>query len=177
MTTWSEDLVSRVAGAIKRKRESSTPKVTATQLAERTAALGLPISRSVISDLETGRKRSLDVAELIVLAAALRVPPIQLLYPDIPDKHVDVVPGYGVESARAAAWFAGLSGLSHVPTDFTLTSAVDERRRLRNAQTREVLDALSSEDGRWAEIERRYHDRIETLTDQIRRLGGKIYES
>ncbi|UCZ89865.1 helix-turn-helix domain-containing protein [Gordonia sp. WA4-43] len=177
MTTWSEDLVSRVAGAIKRERERSTPKVTATQLAERTAALGLPISRSVISDLETGRKRSLDVGELIVLAAALRVPPMQLLYPDLPDKHVDIVPGYGTESAKAAAWFAGLTGLSRVPTDFTLTSAVNERRRLMDAQTREVLDALSEDDATWSRIGRQYEERIDELTDLIRRLGGTIYES
>ena len=77
MTQWSDDLVARVASAARRQR--ITKGLSAAALSERTAALGHPISRAVISDFETGRKRGLEVAELVVIARALDVPPIQLL--------------------------------------------------------------------------------------------------
>ncbi|AWK74263.1 hypothetical protein CBI38_24625 [Rhodococcus oxybenzonivorans] len=53
----------------------------------------------------------MDVAELSVLAAALEVPPVQLMYPDLADGQVEVLPARYVRSVEAARWFAGEAGL------------------------------------------------------------------
>ncbi len=69
-------------------------KLTALQLAERTKALGYPITRVAISKIE-GNKRAgkLDLAELLTLAAALEIPPALLLFPDYPsDDRAEVLP-------------------------------------------------------------------------------------
>ncbi len=58
--------------------------LTAAELAELTS-VGKPLSRAVISDLETGRKKTLDVVELVTLAEALRCSPLSLLFPNALD--------------------------------------------------------------------------------------------
>ncbi|UQE74705.1 helix-turn-helix domain-containing protein [Gordonia sp. PP30] len=103
--SWSESVAERAATSIKAARERT--KTSAAKLSERTAELGAPVSRSVLSDLETGRKRSLDVSELLVIAAALGVPPIFLLYPGLSDDQIDVLPGLRSSSRDAARWFNG----------------------------------------------------------------------
>lgn len=107
MTTWQEwsnALTERVAGAVKSRR--TVLGLTAAELAERTS-VGKPLTRAVISDLETGRKKSLEVTELLTLAVALEIPPILLLYPGFPYNKVELVPGEERASRYAATWFAG----------------------------------------------------------------------
>lgn len=72
-------MVEGVAEAVKTRRKALG--MTAADLADETA-VGKPLSRAVISDLETGRKRTLDVAELATLAEALRCSPLSLLFPN-----------------------------------------------------------------------------------------------
>lgn len=47
-------------------------------------ATGGAITRDTIANLESGRKRVIDVAEVIVLAKALGVAPLSLIYPPSP---------------------------------------------------------------------------------------------
>lgn len=166
MTNWSVDLVARIAGALKRQRESSSPRITATELSRRTAELGLPMSRAVISDLETGRKRTLDISELIVLARALDVPPLQLIYPDLPDGRVEAWPGYEDRSILAAQWFSG--------EDMT-SSVIHTARQLED--TRRELDhrhaALSDARARLIAAEMR-GDTVDVLNADISHLEGSI---
>ena len=63
--------------------------------------------RTTISELESGKRKSVSTAELCLLAWALRVPPIRLLYPNLPDGRVDVVPGERWTAIQAASWFSG----------------------------------------------------------------------
>ncbi len=76
---WSDAMVKGIATAAKERRKALG--LTAAEVAERTSA-GKPLSRAVISDLETGRKRTLDIAELVTLADALECSPLALLFPD-----------------------------------------------------------------------------------------------
>jgi len=101
--SWAEDTTDRIADAVKALRG----KRSAQWLADRTKELGHPISRTAISNLEVKRKRSVDVPELVVLARALGVTPLQLLYPDLPSGEVEVLPGHRTSSWSAAQWFAG----------------------------------------------------------------------
>ncbi len=101
--SWAEDTTDRIADAVKAQRG----KRSAQWLADRTVELGHPISRTAISNLEVKRKRAVDVRELVVLARALGVPPLLLLYPAISAGEVEVLPKHRTSSWSAAEWFAG----------------------------------------------------------------------
>jgi transcriptional regulator with XRE-family HTH domain len=103
---WSESLTDRVARAVRSARGSRS----AQEIADETARLGYPMTRSQIANLESGRKRSVDIAELIILAAALGVPPVALLFPDLPDGDVEDLPGQLVSSAAGLVLFTGEHG-------------------------------------------------------------------
>ncbi|ETD34080.1 helix-turn-helix domain-containing protein [Williamsia muralis] len=147
---WSEEIVERVGREVRRLRGKDHAKMSAAGLADRTAALGHPVSRSVIADLEIGRKKSLDVAELLVLAQALQVAPVQLVYPDLPKGDVEVLPGRYVESHEALQWFSGVSALLsplQESTDSERSVQIEVRevfasQRDRVSPTREWLLAL-----------------------------------
>lgn len=100
---WADELHRRVAAAIKTARSGRS----AQWLADETERIGFPISRAQIANYESGRKKGLDLTELLTLAAALRVPPVVLLFPDLPDGPVEALPGVTVDSWEAAAWFTG----------------------------------------------------------------------
>jgi len=100
---WDEAVQEQVARAVKTARGSRS----AQEIADETARLGYPISRSQIANLESGRKQGIDVAELLILAAALRVPPVALLFPDLPDGEIEALPGVVESSAAALFRFTG----------------------------------------------------------------------
>jgi hypothetical protein len=77
------------------------------QLADRTAELGMPIPQSVLANLESGRRDTVSVAEVLVLAAALDVAPVELICPVGFDKHMEMLPGITVDPLAAMRWFAG----------------------------------------------------------------------
>lgn len=108
MSKWSDEQARRIGKAIKALRGDRTGQ----WLADRTAELGHPISRTTISELEgdEGRRKHVTTAELAILAAALNVPPIVLLYPG-PDygEYIDVLPGRPVRKIDAVQWFSGIA--------------------------------------------------------------------
>lgn len=133
---WSEGLTARVAGAVKARRVALG--LTAAEVAEKTA-VGKPLTRAVISDLETGRKKTLEVSELLTLAAALDIPPILLLFPDYPngEEYLRVLPGEPNHSLGAAEWFSGVApgpgfGVSSNPGVALVKEAARQRRRQRH---------------------------------------------
>jgi len=76
------------------------------KLADRCAELGYPIPRATLDAFERGRRPSLPVHELAVIAAALEVPPVLLLFP-LTESSAEVLPGVTTEPAIAVSWFAG----------------------------------------------------------------------
>lgn len=100
-TEWSRATIDRVAAGIRDARGHRS----AQWLSDRTEELGHPISRVAISNLEVGRKSGLDIADFLILARALEVPPIALLFPGLIDSPVEVVPGQHVVAADAFRWF------------------------------------------------------------------------
>jgi transcriptional regulator with XRE-family HTH domain len=105
---WETDLAARVGRAVYQRRKAL--KLTAEQLAQRTVDLGYPITRVAVTKIEGGaRAGKLDVAEVLVLAAALNIPPMLLLLPGYGRSNdaVETLPGRKAESRHAALWFAG----------------------------------------------------------------------
>lgn len=84
-----DELRARVVQSIRQLRADR--ELSAAALADLTGGL---ITRDTIANLESGRKRVIDVAELIVIAKALGVPPLSLIYPD-------------PTQDDSALWFAG----------------------------------------------------------------------
>ena len=72
------------------------------------------LSAPTIGNIETGRpgsdgirRRTVSVDELLVLAKALDVMPIQLLLPTEPDESVEIIPSQHVAVFKALRWLKG----------------------------------------------------------------------
>ena len=94
-----------IAGEVRRYRKERG--LSGQQLAERCSQLGLEISRATITDLENGRRVSVTVAELLVLAQALAISPLLLVIPLARQDSVEILPGRDVEAWDAARWWRG----------------------------------------------------------------------
>src|SRR6478752_7847850 len=127
---WDQATHTRIATAIRNARRRR--EMSAQELADATTRLGLPVSRSQIANYESGRKHSLDVAELLILAAALEIPPALLLFPTFPDGKVELIPGRMVDTNRAVDWLSGASTMEVGPSTAgtELVDAVAARARL-----------------------------------------------
>lgn len=88
---------------------------TAANVASRTR-VGKPLTRAVISDLETGRKKTLDISELLTIAAALEVSPLSLLVPNVLGE-VEVLPGMSLRGIDALAWYLGVDDVPGMPLE------------------------------------------------------------
>ena len=97
---WFGNVVSRRRHAL---------KMTASELSRRTAELGYPISRGAIAKIESSlRSGKVDVAEVLVLAAALDMPPVLLLFPQLgTDGGAVVIPGVYTRTGDAVRSVAG----------------------------------------------------------------------
>ncbi len=183
MTQWSQEAHARIAAAIKAARG----KRSAQWLADRTAELGHPITRAQIANYESGRKQSLDIIELIVIAAALNTSPVLLVYPGPYYEAVELLPGANRAQFTAVQWFSaeedhGIWRKIHPSAGFN--EAADEERAaalswLENTRHlrlwRELEDA---ENIRGALVERDDPDRdrqqIAFYDSQIKRLRDEL---
>jgi hypothetical protein len=112
--SWPDEITARIAAEIKRLRGDRTGQ----WLSDRTADLGHRVSRSTISEIETKRRKSITVADLIILAAALDTVPVALVFPGPYNEDVRVLPMLQVPQIWAAQWFSGeLRPTSEVPFD------------------------------------------------------------
>jgi transcriptional regulator with XRE-family HTH domain len=103
--SWAARITRTVAGEVRRYRREHG--LSAQQLADRCANLGVDVSRATIADLENGRRAAISVAELLALAAALEVAPVLLVFPLGRQETVEALPGRDVPTWEAAMWFCG----------------------------------------------------------------------
>lgn len=101
---WAEGTAARVAREITRLRD----KRSAQWLSDRTAELGFRLSRSMITDLENGRRKYIAIHELIMLAQALSVAPLELLYGNDNGAIIEFHPGDQVTRLTAVQRFSGI---------------------------------------------------------------------
>ena len=102
---WPDRLAATIAGEVFRYRRNQG--MSAQTLSDRCTELGMTIPRAVISNLENGRRTSVSVAELLVLAAALDVPPASLVFPVGYTDSTEALPGATVPPFEAVRWVAG----------------------------------------------------------------------
>lgn len=105
---WADRVMADVAREVRRRRKEL--KWSAQDLADRCEAIGFPIPRNVIANMESGRRAVLPLVEVMVLAKALYTHPIRLIYPVGYVEEVQQLPlTYPVDTAQAMRWFAGLN--------------------------------------------------------------------
>lgn len=106
VSDWAQQWAVTTGRCVRRWR--TMRKLSAQKLADRCAVLGLPgLTRTVITKLENGRKESVSTAELMVLAKALDVPPVMLMFPFGEQRMVEITPGEFVSPMEALYWVGG----------------------------------------------------------------------
>lgn len=139
--TWGERFILRAAARVRDARRAQGFSVR--ELSERTKQLGHEVTRQVLVNLEAGRRRALSIDDLFVIAHALGVNPLFLLFDQnqmgrpnevLPD--LEVPEWVALQWARSAPTFIS-SGLYEM--DF------DSARGI--ISTREQLDRVRGEIG------------------------------
>ncbi|OMC19690.1 helix-turn-helix domain-containing protein [Mycobacterium colombiense] len=121
---WAESLHERVAQNIRDARNSAG--MSAQDVADLTQQLGYGVSRDKIANYESRRKQGLDLTEFLAIAAALRVPPVTLIFGGPPDEPVQVLPGNYAGMVDGLAWLCGDPALA----DETITDRESYNARL-----------------------------------------------
>ena len=101
---WDHRLIGRAGRAMKRARGTKSAR----WLSDETAALGHPMASTVLAKLDSGHRGGiLNVTELMVLAAALNMPPAPLLFPGYPEADIEFLPGHSAPAKQVVDWFCG----------------------------------------------------------------------
>lgn len=99
---WAEQVVKTFGETAKRVRG----KRSARWLSDRTAELGYRVSPTVIAKLDTGHRGAvLHLPEILVIARALEVSPVSLIFGHLPDGPFRVSPREQLRSVEALNWF------------------------------------------------------------------------
>ncbi|WP_082944740.1 helix-turn-helix transcriptional regulator [Mycobacterium sp. 852013-50091_SCH5140682] len=167
---WAAAVTKQIGAEVRRLRG----KRSAQWLAERTAKCGWGISRPTISELETGKRKTVTVQELLVLAHALNTSPAALLYPGPYDREIEALPGRELTEFDAVQWFSALGYWADVPqarNDGNVwlgnTRALRLSRELASAQGAQNMLLMRGEFDRDREL-------IANYDDQIRRLKAEL---
>ncbi|MFF8829122.1 hypothetical protein [Streptomyces sp. NPDC015131] len=98
---------------------------TAAELGSRMSELGVPWDRSIVANLENGRRKSVSVAELLGLALALDVAPIHLMVPPEGGRYRPV-PREEYDAQTVRAWLRGEQPLPGTDSRTYRTEAPEE---------------------------------------------------
>ncbi|MEU6033931.1 helix-turn-helix transcriptional regulator [Actinomadura sp. NPDC047616] len=112
-SSWARNLSSTVASQVRYFRNRRG--WSAQQLADACTVLGYPLTRSALANLESGRRPTIAVAELLILARALNVPPVLLVFPVGRLDTVEPAPGTEAPAWDAAKWFGGAAPFPAAP--------------------------------------------------------------
>jgi transcriptional regulator with XRE-family HTH domain len=127
---WSKELVVRVGAAIRRER--SRLGLSAQVLADACTERGVKMDRAAISKIENGRRSTLELAEVLVLARALHVAPVDLVFPLDGGESACISVGERLPMWDAVQWF-GAEDQDEAPADGSLRALHEEFRRHRIA--------------------------------------------
>src|SRR5262249_31982337 len=103
---WPAAFTTRIAQEMREARKAAG--LTMSEVAQGCADRGLTeITEQSVKNLEAGRKASMTIADFVVLADVLGVPPVALLFPLGVSATVEVLPGREVSTWDALSWFTG----------------------------------------------------------------------
>ncbi|MGW7098376.1 helix-turn-helix domain-containing protein [Streptomyces sp. NPDC054838] len=180
---WADRVMGDVAREVRRRRKEIG--WSAQDLADRCEAIGFPIPRNVIANMESGRRAVLPLVEVMVLAKALYTNPIRLIYPVGYVEEVQQLPlRYPVDTPEAMRWFAGLDEnyqanypmlRHHLAHTAALTKAqmalqiADSQRRKAEHATDDIERAQA------LRTQADYAERASRAKEELRQVRSAIY--
>lgn len=175
------DMTQTLAAAIGRRVKDlrKGQGFSAQTLAERMADLGIPWKREVVANLETGRRATVGVDELLALAIVLDVPHTTLLVNPY-DSEVMLTPTTPMHPVAALLWLVGEVPFRSMLGPWNLASAPIRlaRRFFENstiaARELDMLRMLTTEDQPGSESRRQLRD--DHVTDYLSRLNRDVNE-
>lgn len=102
---WPMRFTAGIARQIRRYREGKGWSLQ--QLADECTQLGHPTLDTALANMESGQQGSIAAHELVAIAAALKIPPVMLLFPGLAYESVEALPGVAAPAQSAAQWFSG----------------------------------------------------------------------
>ncbi|MFM9550818.1 helix-turn-helix domain-containing protein [Streptomyces caniscabiei] len=121
---WSAAFTARIAREMREARKAAG--LTMGEVAQGCADRGLTeITEQSVKNLESGRKASMTIADFVVLADVLGVPPVTLLFPLGSSATVEVLPGQEVSTWDALAWFTGETPMDQPAPEGTARDVLD----------------------------------------------------
>lgn len=182
---WSTRLAQSIAREVRRHRQEQG--LSAQQLSDRCAELGVPIQRTVLANMESGRRTTVTVAEVLVLAAALGVAPGQLMFPVGFQEKVEMLPNQEREPMAALDWVSGKVGFHgrlvgsmttpiaahewHRRNVELLRGSISRRDQLRS-QYVEAFESLESHRARRDEVRAELAELEPQIVEHRERLRG-----
>ena len=123
---WARQRAAEMGLGVKRAREKAG--LSAAKLEEKTRELGYPVTRGTIAKIEGGhRDGKFDVAEVVILATALGVAPIDIVYPPTA-MPVEYLPGHTLPTGSALMKFTNSHALSLATERGDLIRTFDRRQ-------------------------------------------------
>jgi transcriptional regulator with XRE-family HTH domain len=120
-------------------------KMTAARLGEEMTKAGIPWDRSIVANLESGRRKSVSVEELLGLAYVLDVAPIHLIVPLDEGRYAVTPGGHTARNHQVRAWIRGTHALEgHTDERYYFSEVPVEEWTA--AKIRAQVDALGPED-------------------------------
>jgi len=102
---WHGRITKDVIQAITRRRKYL--ELSAQDVADETRDLGHEVPRNVIANWESGRRKTITIPELIVVAEVLGLAPVELLFSPALGGRVDYLPELSHDRWSALAYFTG----------------------------------------------------------------------
>jgi transcriptional regulator with XRE-family HTH domain len=149
---WASEVAAQVGKNIQRARKNAS--MSAQDVSNASEGLGYPIPRSTIANIESGRKETVALQELLVIAEVLGVPPLTLVYfPDDAGIAIEKVPGKSLLTVDAASEFTSdrrvaRSEVARRQVNVQSLRTYEERAAFSLGQSAEIL-AGTSEPGAW----------------------------
>lgn len=173
--TWGERLTLSIGKRLQGARIASGLSVQ--NLADETARLGHQVPRQAIVNLESGRKSKVAIDDLFILAHALHLNPLTLVFdPKHQGTNVEVLPGLEVPQWEATLWASGHSGrissilygddFDNARSAFQLRLDLDDTQR-RLESMRQRLMKLRSDETIPGTTEETRSMRIDIMTERI----------
>ncbi|ANO05331.1 MULTISPECIES: helix-turn-helix domain-containing protein [Mycobacteroides] len=180
---WQQRQTAQIGAAIKALRGDRS----AQWVSDMTADLGQRVTRSIITDIEIGRRKYVAVHELSLIAAALGVSPSHLLTWDrLSDGDVAVLPGRSVTGYQAGQWWGGklpspLDAASQgLPRDQRMVELDDlcrKRDQTKGLLFRARLGSVEASTPRDDVLIATLQQRLAAVTARIEQLGGTVKRS
>ncbi|MFD4143673.1 helix-turn-helix domain-containing protein [Streptomyces sp. NPDC058572] len=182
---WVDQVMATVANEVRRRRKELG--MSAQSLADACEEIGHPIPRNVIANMESGRRASLPLVDVMVLAEALHTNPICLIYPVGYVEEVQKLPLRPSEQTwNAMRWFTGTEPGELLTQDLMLRlfhQHESEQRALHAAESNEqdeAWKAKSANDATQREealsAQAFYAERAALAKQRLRRIRAAIRE-